>query len=457
MPYEKKSNSNQTHLALLILIFTGLIISRLLPLLKAPISAFGYDYGFYIDALKNTGAVNWQALLTAVWGGFNNPIFYFFNFLNFPPELALSISYLFFSFFTGLALYWFFYPHNKTAGLFALLLYSLSLVQTESYLMFLYKNAFALPFLILGLKFFNEKKWQLFFLSSLIILLSHRTTAIIYFLTLGLYWTWLLLKQKKYTLLVISYSLLVISSLSCFFFLNLKSIILNLVEHNNYNVRTGLFFGDENILKHIWPLLPLTITGLVISIKRKTNTLVLFLTGLCLVWIIFHLPFYRRIWLYFDLSLIMLSSYFLSELNYSKKYLKLALGIIIIFFAFRFSQFTWAKDPLISKQEIKELKNLDAKNIFILAVSANDAPWLLAFTNGYRLGAPGLLEDPHTYEEWQNFWQGQNQRQFISNYPRPLYLYHRDWQLPKFNLGNCLKPISRNFSEIDFVCVEKNL
>jgi hypothetical protein len=178
---------NHTPITLLILAFSGLILSRLLPLFKAPLSAFGYDYGFYLDALKNSQTINWQNLLTAFWGGFNNPIFYVFNLLHFPPQLALTLSYLCFSLLTGLALYWFFYPHNKTAGLFALLLFTLSLVQMESYAMFLYKHALALPFFIFGFKFAREKRWGWFTASTCLILLTHRTTAIIYVLTLGLY------------------------------------------------------------------------------------------------------------------------------------------------------------------------------------------------------------------------------------------------------------------------------
>ncbi len=448
---------NHTPITLLILAFSGLILSRLLPLFKAPLSAFGYDYGFYLDALKNAQSLNWQDGLTAFWGGFNNPLFYFFNLLHLPPQFILTLSYLFFALLTGLALYWLFSPQNKTAGLFALLLFTLSLVQMESYTMFLYKHALALPFFILGFKFALEKRWGWFMASTCLILLTHRTTAIIYVLTLGLYWTGLFIKQKKYKPLMVGYALLILSLLFGFFFLNLQSIIFNLIRHNNLNVRTGLLFDQENILKYVWPLLPLALAGMVTSYKQKTHILWLILSGVCLVWLTFHLPFYRRVWLYFDLSLIIFSAYFLSHLNWQKPSAKIAFGIILGFLAFRLVNFSLQKLPFIYRDEINELQNFHSPTGFILAVSANDAPWLLAYTNGYRLGAPGLLEDPHTYPDWQKFWQGQNQRQFIASYPRPLYLYQRDWQLPKLNLGNCLKPLSPNFSEVDFACVEATL
>lgn len=452
---QSKFYSKQTHNSLLIFCLTGLIISRLLPLFRAPISAYGYDYGFYLDTLKHIQHIPWSNIFTTLTGGFSNPLFFLFHTNHLPAELTLSLSYLFFSLLTGLTFYLFFYPHNKTAGLFALLLFSLSLVQMESYIMFLYKNAFALPWLILGLKFLNEKQWKLFSFFTLLILLSHRTTAIIYAFTIAGYCVYSLIHIKRYKtlgVLLIGSGLLLTTYYLRF---GLPIALVDLLHHNNTNIRSGLFFGTDHMLIYIWPYLPLAIAGIIKSIKNKTNSLLLIFTTLCLIWIIFYLPFYRRIWIYFDIGLIIFSAYFLSTVNWQKHYFKIALTIIFLFFCLRFGEFTWAKNPLISRQEIQELKTFNALNGFILAVSANDAPWLLAFTNGFRLGAPGLLEDPHTYEEWQSFWQGHNQRHFISYYPRPLYIYERDWKLPNSELTKCLIPISKNFYEVDFNCVEK--
>ncbi len=135
--------------------------------------------------------------------------------------------------------------------------------------------------------------------------------------------------------------------------------------------------------------------------------------------------------------------------------MKAALGIVLVFLAFRSFQFVMAKYPYISATEIAEIKTFNPPPGFILAISADDAPWLDAYAQNQRLGAPGLLEDPHTYQEWLSFWQGQNQRQFIAHYPRPLYFYQRSWHLPNLDVGKCLMPLTQNFSQVNFECVEK--
>lgn len=437
-----------------------LLISRLLPLIKAPLSAFGYDYGFYYYAASNP-TQGWRSVLTGFSGGFDNSIFHIFKFFHIPPEISLSLSYLIFSVFLGLSLYWFFIPKNRTVGIIAVFLYSISMVQMESYLMFLYKNAFALPFLILGYKYLMAKRWQPFVFCTAAILFIHRTTAIIYLLAIGFYSIWMMIKNKKWKLLTSLGAIFGLLFAACYFLLPLKSIIFNLIKNNNYLVRTGLFLPYNNPLALIWPMLILAMLGVFIYIKQKENILPFLFSIICILWIMFNLPFYRRIWIYFDLSLIIFASYFLSAAISKNKLPKSAVIVIIIvmivFSSYRFINFTIAHKPLIIQSEIQELKNFNPASGMVLAVSANDAPWILAYVHSQRLGAPGLLEDPHTYQEWQDFWQGLHQREFIAKYPRPLYFYQRDWQLPPMGIALCLKPISKNFSEVNFACIEKKL
>lgn len=485
MKNEQDQKNNQNHFTYLLLSLSLLLTSRLLPLFKAPLSTFGYDYGFYFFAAKTAILPFAYSLSATLWGGFNNPLFYFFNLLHVPPAFSLTLSYLIFSLLLGLSLYLFFGKTNKRAGLFAIALYALSMVQMESYLMFLYKNAFALPFMILGFKsimqnadqyffgqnFWLKKYWLALLFCTLTILLIHRTTAIIYLLTIGMYFLWLMIKNKKWKLLITLSTLGFLAFGSWFFFFNLKSIIYNLISHNNFYVRTGLFLPFDNPLKIVWPYLLLAIPGIIMYIKRKKNALPVIFTAVSLLWLIFQLPFHRRVWIYFDLSLIIFAAYFLSFAVQKTKLPKSAviaaprtfygIGVIVlvivIFLGYRFTDFTLAKQPLILPSQVQEIKTFNYPPGMILAISANDAPWLLAYTNNFRLGAPGLLEDPHTYEEWLDFWQGKNQREFISKYPRPLYFYQRAYRLNFGEVVNCLRPVSANFSKVDYSCLEKTL
>lgn len=423
-----------------------LLVLRALFLLKAPLSGFGYDYGFYLYAAEHAQKLQIDSLLVALWGGFSSPLFYLGNLLHLPSGIILNEIYFFSAIFLGLAFYFVFAPKNRLAGILAAILAASSLIQSEAYFMFLWKNIVALPFLLLGFKFFLQGRWKIFALSSAAILLTHRTTAIIYFLTLLLYGIYWLIKQKKYkllTTLLIVFSLLLTAS---YFLLNLKPLILNLIAHNNYFVRTGLFLENQNLFALWWPFLALGLAGLVLHLYRRENWLWPIFGGLCLLWIFFHLPFYRRIIIFLDLAVIYFAAYFLSQINFRSKLLKAALAAVLGFLIFRAANFVWAKQPWMNGADILEIKSFRPQNKgdFVLSITANDSPWLLGFAKNIRLGAPGLFEDRNTYEDWKQFWAGQNQTKFLSKYPRPLYIYQKAYRL-QGPINSCLKPESKNF------------
>jgi hypothetical protein len=216
-------------------------------------------------------------------------------------------------------------------------------------------------------------------------------------------------------------------------------------------VQNGLFLPGINPLSLIWPVMLFALPGLYFYFKNKLHPLPIFFLAVSTFWILFSLPFYRRIYIYLDLSLIIFAGYFFSifttKISAHKNYKLFLSGIILSLVSLFVWQinFSLQKEPLISAAEVMEIKQFNQHPGFILALSANDAPWLLAYAGNYRLGAPGLLEDPQTFTDWQNFWHGLNQSEFLKRYPRPLYFYQRSWQILDFP-PNCLKNISENFS-----------
>lgn len=456
MQIDKKQKSNQTHFAYIFLSLAFLMVMRLLPLLKAPLSFYGYDFGFYWHAAQNAQRLTASDFAAILWGGFNSPLFFLGRLLHVPPAFSTVGIFFLSALFLGLCMYFWLKNQGGLSGVFACLLVALSPIQAESYRMFLWKNALALPFLVLGFKFLAEKKWRPFILCTLIILITHRTTAIIYLLTTSLYLIWTVAKNKKWKLLAalgLTGSLLLIIGYYAFDF---KSVVLSLIQNSNFYVRTGLFFENQNFLALFWPVLLLAAAGFVAYVFHKQNVLPVIFALVCALWFILHLPFYRRILIYLDLSIIFFAAYFLGRINYNAKKMKLAAVMVIIFLSASATQFILSRQPLISKQEVAEIKNFRRTPGLVLTVSADDAPWLLAFTDrSQRLGAPGLLEDPHTYQEWTDFWQSRNQRQFISLYPRPLYFFQRSYRLPYAGIAPCLTRLSTNFFEADFVCIEK--
>lgn len=444
----QRIQKSQTKIWLLMLSLFTLLTFRTLPLLYGTFANYGYDYGFYLFAIKHTQNLTLSSFFTALWGGYNNPLFYIGNLLHIPASITLNELYFFASLFTGLCFYFVFAKKNWQAGIFACLLFATSKIQAEMYNIFLWKNVLALSFLLLSFKFLEERRWKLFIFSSLMILLTHRTTAIIYILTLLIYFTHQFIKQKKYKLLVFGSSLITICLATSYTLLPIKSIISNLINNNNSYVRTGLFLENQNLFAIWWPFLALALPGIFLYLKNRRGILWPIFTTVCLLWVFFHLPFYRRIIIYLDIAVIYFSAHFLNQLNFRAWQVKTSIGLIFIFLLFSAQNFIRSRPVWISSPEIEEIKKFKTKTPgnFVLAVSANDAPWLLGFGNEIRLTAPGLFEDRNTYEQWQTFWAGQNQKEFLWKYPRPLYFYQRSYKLSG-EINNCLSQVSKNFFE----------
>jgi|GEM_PF-3544611 len=436
-----EQNTKTNLFPFLLVSLTILVIIRILPALKSPLSTYGYDYGFYFFAAGHTTSIHWTDLFTAIWGGFNNPLFYIAHWLHIPAAGVINELYFIFTLLLGVSFYFWMKNKNTLAGIFASLLVAASQVQSEAYTMYLWKNVAALPILFLAFKFLEEKKYKWLAVCTVLILLTHRTTAIVYLTSVGIYVLIKQIQNKKYAW-IIAEALTIIAVFAALW-PKIKPIIDQLIHNNNYYVTTGLFLEGRSLVGLWWPILLLALPGAFLYVKHKQHLLLPIFTGLIIAWISFKLPFYRRMLLYLDLCLIAYASYFLSKIDYSSKWMKVALSVILLFFIYRGTTYVLAQRPLITQGEVIEIKNFHGAR-FILAVSANDAPWILGYAKGSRLGAPGLLEDPHTYQEWMDFWQGKNQTEFVSKYPRPLYLYQRTYRMTGA-ITQCLKPVTENF------------
>ncbi len=436
-----ETKKNQKTVAYLLLSLFGLLIVRLLPILKAPLSTYGYDYGFYAYGIKYLIAPTLESFFPVIWGGYNNPLFYLSKILNIPGNIILNELYLLAAIFLGVALFLFFGKKNKLAGIFAVILVAASIIQSEAYTMFLWKSLVALPFLVLGFKFFIEKRYWPFALSSLAILLTHRTTAIIFFLSLALYFLFIQIKNKKIFWLIAE---ALISGLILFLLWPVfQNYFLTFFLNANSAVKEGIFLNSKSFVSILWAPVLLAIPGVVLYIKNKEHPLLTVFTSLIIVWLIFHLPFYRRMLIFLDISLILYGAYFLAKVNLHKKIFKFALAFIILFLVVRGFSFTWNKQPLIFQTDVQEIQNFNREG-FVLATSAEDGPWLLAWLKKARLAAPGMFEDNKSESQWRDFWSGRYSQEFLYTYPRPLYLYQRSFKIPG-SVNNCLKPVSKNF------------
>jgi len=423
------------------------IIVRLLPVFKQPLYTYGYDYGFYLNALNHPPPANWGSFFGGISGNYFNPLFFLFHLLKLPPATALNLSYFVIAVLVGIAFY-FLLDKNPIAGTAAMVLAAVSAAESQAYAMFLWKNMLGLVWLLLAIKFIQEKKWKWLVLTGVLLFLTHRTTLIILLISLSAYLVYELAARKYYKWLGLCLAVFVIA------FPFLKDFYHNFLGNPNTDVVAGILLDLPTFFKSTWPTMILAAAGLVFYLKSKEHRFAVFFLGVNLMWVALKLPFYNRIILYLDVALVFFAAYFLGSLAVpaAKKYSWRLAAAVPLCLAIIFGiNYNLQLQPLISLDEIKEIREFTGSLPygFVLAVDSSDAPWLLAFSSNVRLGAPGLFENFHTYEEWQTFWDGSGQKQFLSVYPKPLYLYQRSASI-EGDGKSCLDQASRYFYR--FVC-----
>jgi hypothetical protein len=425
----------------------ALLIIRLLPLLVSPLGHFGYDYGFYRFAITGSRLSFWQNIVK--WNNYDNVFFWLTRLFHLPAEPTLTISYILLTLGVGLSLYFLLSNNGAAAGLVGLLLFGLSVPQTESYLQFFWKGAAATIFLLASFNTLHKKRYWLSALSGIgIFLTHHKTTIIISAICFGIYLLYRQLKDKKYLYLILeALGLTVLAfALKPFWFVKLA----NFLNHPNQLVTNGIFLLDKNSLILTITLFALGAVGLIRTKISRANPFMIILGGISLLWLVFKLPFYHRILAYLDLASIYFAALYISELP--KKHLLDKSVIIILSLSIIFNIFIFVKnrEPLITQNEVKEIQNITNSNpgSFVLALDSNDAPWLLAYASNARLAAPGLFESHHSYEQWQEFWNEKDQVNFLNSYPKPLLVYGKQNFIQQLKIKRCLEPISETFSKL---------
>lgn len=412
--------------------------------------ARGYDFGFYLYELKTPNGHSWLSSLAGLSGSFNTPLFFLNRFLHFKPETFLLLL----STFCGLALLasWFYYFRDsvKTA-VFAAIITAVSLVQQEASQIFLLKTLLALPVMIFGLAFLKDKKWARALSCAVLLIIFHRTTAIFFLLAGFGYIIVLQIQAKSWTRLILEFLIAGGAAIFCWQYFYGQEIVKQIFNDYNPFVRGGIFLGSHGLLTALWPFWAAGSISAFFYLKNRQPPLPVVLAGITVFWIVFHFPFYRRAAIYLDIAGIIFIAYGLTLINFNKWRNGVLAGLALILLGAYTFNFLSRQSPLITAPQAEEIKTFKTKNSgeFVLAVDANDAPWLLGFLKDSRLGAPGLFEDRNSYAEWQNFWYGRNQTQFLWRYPRPLYIYQRGYFVPG-PVTNCFFPLSAHFSE--YVC-----
>lgn len=343
MPRIDFKSSEQSLFVLISLLIVVLV--RLSITIRWPLETLAYDFQFYLSWLKNLPTFPNGYFFTGAWISYGNPLFYITNLFEVEPVFLLKILILLISILCAWSLKYF-WNKNYVAGLAAILFFAFSIPQNQAYSMFLFKNIFAIIFMIFGFRFIHEKKWFLFLLSFFIVSISHKTTFVIYLASIFIYFLWLNLSQKRYWLVLITTVCPVVLAL---FAMKHNFLVNHLIYWGqNENVRDGIFLFGKDFLILTAPYLILAVLGLSRYLKKieKENPLPILLLIISGAWIIFKMPFYHRILIFLDMVLIIFASYFVSSVNLKRASAKIPLlGLATILISASL-YFNYSKEPL---------------------------------------------------------------------------------------------------------------
>lgn len=386
---------------------------------------FGYDTGFYRRYLIEPFTSFPNAPVPGLGDDALVPriLFDILRSLHLPTDVILYGTYVIFFALLPVLVYFFLYRNlGRRGAVLAAILIIFSSVQYNAFSFFLWKNAFALCLLFSA--FIALERRALFALIPLEIALalSHKTTAIIYVLTLAVLMLW---RSRRWEMLLHA-------ALTGAVLLAVNFSLIEAVAR----VRPVALFLDWN--QFLWLCAPFTIVLLAANIRLRTMDIPRSLMAFSVVSLAFpilHLPFYERVFIFADIALALFAAYavmyLISQLDFTEVSWKpwLYAASLCIFFGFYVGSILSemrALGPLLSEASIERIERIGT---FVtpgatILTSANEAPWFEGWTHAH-IAAPGMLRDTHSLEEWQALWNATSsevQIEFLGDFDHPLYI-----------------------------------
>ncbi|MCK5416052.1 glycosyltransferase family 39 protein [Candidatus Parcubacteria bacterium] len=309
---------------------------------------------------------------------------------------------------------------DKFSAWIAVLLYSVSFVQFLAYSEMFWKSAVGLVLMLFIFYLLEQKKpkYFLFIIPCVLFLaITHKTSAIILLIVVTLF----LLLDKTFKLkhkLIILTSIFLTSGI--LFGLN-QGVFIDLGkqvfsgfkgQYDLFSLREGLFINGNQFLNFSFFYLPFALLTIGDLIWKKSRiTTILLLTLVSSIFVIFELVFYKRIFIYLDISLIILASYSLARLFNiicQKTSLKFSIFLfsssLVVLTAWEILQIT-KQPPALSENDMKSIQAIKdvEPDLKIFTYNSYYTPWLYGFS-GHKIIAPGWGDGNWNLDTWKVFW-----------------------------------------------------
>lgn len=410
-------------------IFVFYALVRLSPLWRDGDRAFGYDSGIY------------RHYINGYWDKFGDPSLQplaFSWFSNFFKLLGFSTDAIMFPvyFLLGCLMFWLVYwvakkYFNEKIALWSVFLFSVSLIQFEFYWWYYYRSFLAIILLLAAILLFRYRSyWAI--LPLVLAVCLHPLSALPVLLALGamIYWD----KEARCYWLIVAGAAIAGSLV-----LNWREFFsqFEYLQSNNWQAGHDQFGATESTGQFVTPwffirsamfYLFFGLLGLGQYFKKQKLLALVF--AFSMLGALAQIVFYRRLFVWLDLILIIFAGAFLSDWLASLwKYrvIKIAVTIFCVFAVFSVSRYAYLKQPLISYAELAAVQAAGLTNAeYILSSSSRYAPWLYGWTDK-KIIAAGMFENNlWTYDEWLIFWQGEDKEkisELLARYEGPVYVF----------------------------------
>lgn len=401
-----------------------IILIRIIPYLKNKIISTGFDTGYYRRYLAFKNAPYYILDKSLII----QKIFDLFRIIKIPADVSLLIIPSLFAILTAYGIYLIgSFSHSKKAGIACAFLFAASPAQFLAFDYMLIKNIAGLFLFVFAIFIFirDSSRYQTLNLmlgSGILILavLTHRTTSFVAIATLLIYFFCVFAKNRYK---INSYQARFLLAMAFISFLatwmNFTAIKMLFNEISSgfsadlFAVREGMFINIPQYFIFSFPILPFAAIGFVEKIKKREFDIIFAFAIFCVLWILLQLIFYKRIIIFLDLALILLSIPAFGDIFSRAKTASILLLIAPIVAAAVISfRISFADLPSISKRDFENIQNLaNLPQGTVLAISSAEAPWIYGWTS-HSIIAPGLFENQWPYKDWDEFWNQENPEWF---------------------------------------------
>lgn len=415
---------------LLVFIF----ITRIIPYFGNDIP-LGYDAGIYKYLFDNglSASDNWIYSGPTMELGFRI-LMLPFSFL--PTNFQLTYLLGFFSVILGLSIYVVtkkYYGSDK--ALLALFIFSISTIQLKAFDFMYYKNIIAMSTALFAIAYKDNKK--IFIPLMIVTGAVHRPTFFILGLSYAITIIANFFKAKDIKILkneVIT-GLIILAGTALFYLGPYWVAITQLIKPVATSVgdSPGTFISFTSYQFSVLPYLPFAITGLILLLKKKDFNMITTWGLVSAIIVIFQFFFFNRFLIHLDIALIIFASVAIKK-NYALPILGVA-GIILMLTV------STSLQPPINNEElslIKELQNTP-NGSYVMNTDKIYSPWVLAYSNRPTI-SPGLWDlNQHNQSQWKQFWNGENIKGFMNEYPTPLYIFIGQKQHDNLEENECFQ------------------